>query len=82
MHHIPLDRPRSNDGDFDHEVVEIPRAQTRQHRHLRARFDLKDPDGVGVADHVVDERVFGGDCVELIAGKRRRDGETERRSGN
>ncbi|VWC21510.1 hypothetical protein BSE24067_05885 [Burkholderia seminalis] len=48
-----LDRPWSHDGDLNHQIVVITRSQTRQHRHLRARFDLEHADRVGAADHVV-----------------------------
>jgi hypothetical protein len=32
-----------------------------QHRHLRAGFDLKHADGVGLADHRVGARILGRD---------------------
>ena len=60
MHHVALDRTRADDRDFDHQVVVRTRPQPRQHRHLRARLDLEHAHRVGVADHVVDRRVFGG----------------------
>ena len=47
MHHLALDRSRPHDRHFDHEIVEILRAQARQHGHLRPRFDLKDARRVG-----------------------------------
>ena len=52
--------PGPDDRDFDDQVVVRARPQPRQHRHLRARLDLEHAHGVGVADHVVDRRVFGG----------------------
>ena len=64
MNHVPLDRPGPNDRHLDHEVVEAPRPQPRQHRHLGPGLDLEHPDGVGGADHVVDGGVFGRDRVE------------------
>ena len=35
MHHAALDRPWTDDGDLDHQIVERGRFQSRQHRHLR-----------------------------------------------
>jgi len=81
MNHISLDRAGPDDRDFDDQVVEFIRAQTRKHGHLGAGFDLEDADGVGIADHGVNGGVFGGDGVKGEGGrKRRRDGETKRRS--
>ncbi len=61
MHHTAGDRARPDERDFDDEVIEVARTQARQHRHLRARFDLERADGVGGADHVVRGLVLGGD---------------------
>jgi hypothetical protein len=36
MHHAPLDRAGTHDRHFDHQIVEISRAQARQHAHLGA----------------------------------------------
>ena len=58
MHHVALDRPRSNKSDFDDQIVEAFRLEARQHGHLGARFDLEDADGIGVADHFINGRVF------------------------
>ncbi|MCY1396686.1 hypothetical protein D9M71_116670 [compost metagenome] len=60
MDHVPLDRPRTDDGDLDHQVVERPGFQARQHGHLRPRLDLEYADGVGAADHVVGGLVLLG----------------------
>ncbi len=57
MHHVALDRPRAHDRDLDDEVVEFPRLEARQHRHLRAALDLEHADRVGARQHVVDRRV-------------------------
>ena len=58
MHHLALNRSRPHDRHFDDEVVEIARPEARQHGHLGARFDLKDADGVGAANHVVHRAVL------------------------
>ena len=63
--HVALNGAGSDDRDFDDQVVEGSRLQTRQHRHLRPALDLEDPDRVGVANHVVDGGILGGDGVEL-----------------
>ncbi len=70
MHHVALDRAGPDDRDLDDEVVVRAGPQPRQHRHLRARLDLEHAHRVGVADHVVDRRVFGGhgrECPALAA---------------
>ena len=58
MHHVALDRPRPHDRDFDHEVVEFLRLETRQHRHLGAAFDLEYAERVGALQHVINRRLF------------------------
>ena len=64
MHHVTLDGTWTHDGDFDHEVVERTRLEPWQHRHLRARFDLKDTHRIGLTDHVVGRTIFCWDRVE------------------
>ena len=64
MDHVALDRAGTDDRDLDDEVVEGARSQAREHRHLRARFDLEDADGVGEADHVVGRGILGWDAVQ------------------
>jgi hypothetical protein len=65
MHHIALDRARPHDRDFDDEVVKGLGLEARQHRHLGARFNLKRPHGVRLADHGVGRRVLGGNGREI-----------------
>jgi len=65
MNHFPLDRPGADDRHLDHQVVILPRPQPRQHRHLRPRLHLENTNGVGPAQHVVHEGVFGGDGVKI-----------------
>ena len=59
MHHFTLNGSRPNDGDLDHQVVVAGRFQARQHRHLRARFDLKHADSIGALNHGVSRWLFG-----------------------
>ena len=66
MHHVALYRTRTNDRDFDDEIVIAARFQPRQHRHLCTRFDLKDTHRVAIADHVVDDRVLGRHRCERV----------------
>ncbi len=68
MHHSALDRSGPHDRDLDDEVVEAPRTQPGQHRHLRAALDLEDAHGVGRAESVVHARVLRGDRRQAIDG--------------
>ncbi len=54
-----LDRPRPDQRDLDDEVVEDPRTQPRQRRHLGAALDLEHPDRVRPGEHVVDGILLG-----------------------
>ena len=58
MHHVALDRAGTDDGDFDHEVIEGARPQARQHVDLGAGFHLKDADAVALAEHRIDARIL------------------------
>ncbi len=53
MDHLPLNRSRPDDRDLHHDVVKARRLHARQHRLLRARFDLKDADCIGALHHRV-----------------------------
>src|SRR5712692_3003480 len=57
MNRIALDRPGPDDRYLDHQVVEALRPGAGECLHLRARLDLKYPDGVGIAAHLEDLRV-------------------------
>ena len=70
MHHVALDRARSDDGHLDHEIVEASRLQARQHGHLGAGFDLEDAQAVRRAQHGVGGGILGRDLVH----RRRREG--------
>ena len=65
MHHVALDRARPDDRHLDHQVVEGARLDPRQHRHLRAAFDLERAERVGLADHRVGARILGRDGGEI-----------------
>jgi hypothetical protein len=72
MHHVALDGPRPHDRNFNDEIVKSRGLEARQHRHLRARFNLKAAHGVRCADHGVGRRVLGGDgrgTISLVATK-------------
>ena len=58
MHHIALDRPRAHNRDLNDQIIKLARAQTRQHVHLRAAFDLKDAKRIPLTQHRVGFRVF------------------------
>ncbi|ENN83893.1 hypothetical protein RHSP_82254 (plasmid) [Rhizobium freirei PRF 81] len=65
MHHITLDRTGPDDRDLDDEVVECPRLDARQHRHLRPALDLEGPERVGPPDHRIGARILGRDGGEI-----------------
>jgi len=67
MHGAALNRARAHNRHLDDEIVELTRPQTRQHAHLRARFNLEHPDGIGAANHVVRLFVFLWNVVHLEA---------------
>ncbi len=79
MHHLPDDRPRPHDRHFDHQVIKTSRLQARQHGHLRPRLNLKYPQRVRAADHVVDMRILRGNGGEREG--RRHEGTEARRGG-
>ena len=54
MNHPAGDRPRPDNTDFHHQIVEVPWLETRQHCHLRATLDLKNAHRVAFTDHVED----------------------------
>ena len=57
MHQMTLNRSRSNDGDFDHQIVKFSRFHPRQGGHLGATLDLEHPNRVGPAKHIVGCRI-------------------------
>ena len=57
IQHLAHDRAGPDDGHLHHDVVETLRPEARQAGHLRAAFHLKQPDGVGVLQRVVDQRI-------------------------
>ena len=59
--HIPLNGAWPDDGNLDDQVIKTPGPESRKHAHLSSAFDLKDPERIGFADHVVDTRVLGRD---------------------
>jgi len=53
IYHVPDNRSGSNDGHLDDDVVKLVRPESWQTRHLRAAFDLKHPDRVGVLQRFI-----------------------------
>ncbi len=51
--HITLNGAGTDDGDFDHKIIKTARFHAGQEIHLRAAFNLKDPDSIGFAEHIV-----------------------------
>ncbi len=68
MHHVALDGAGPHDRDLDHEIVEGPGLQPRQHGHLGPALDLEHPDRVGPVDHVVDDRLLPRQGRQRIGG--------------
>ncbi len=54
--HVALNRPRADDRHLDYDVVKLCGLHPRQHRHLRAAFDLEGAERVGLLNH----RIGGG----------------------
>ena len=68
MNRAALDRPGTDQRDFDDKVVEFTRPQAGQRRHLRTRLDLEHADRVGGAQHVVDGLFLRDGCqIDLVA---------------
>ena len=55
MDHTACNGSGSHDADFDHQIVEVPRFESRQHRHLRSALDWKTPT-VSLLQHHVEDR--------------------------
>ena len=64
--HVALDRAWPDDRHLDGEVIKFTRAQARQHVDLRPAFDLKNPDTVALAQHVIDIRSIIGNALQAI----------------
>ena len=58
MHHIALYRAGADNRHFDHQIVKVTRLQARQHVHLRTAFNLKNTDGFGAAQHVINRAIL------------------------
>ena len=64
MDHVALDGPGSDDSHLDHQIIKAARPEPWEHAHLSTAFDLKDSNGIGLADHVVDARILWRDGRE------------------
>jgi hypothetical protein len=62
---LPLDRAGPDECDLDGQVVERARPQPRQRGLLCAGFNLEHAHRVGLAEHVVHQRVVSRDGVQL-----------------
>ena len=65
MDHIALDGAGSDDGDFDHEIVEAVGFHAGEGCHLCAAFDLEDADGVGFLHEFEGGGIVFGECGEI-----------------
>ena len=65
VNHLADDGPRSDDGDFHHQVVESTWLHAGEGRHLGAAFDLEDAHRVGLLDHLIGVGVIGGQSGQI-----------------
>ena len=65
MDRVTLDRTGADDRHLHDQVVEAARLRLPQRLLLGAQLDLEEPDGVDLADHVVDALVVEGQRVEV-----------------
>ena len=63
VHHAALNRSRPYDSHLNHQVVIGTGLQTWQHAHLGAALNLKHPDGIGAANHVVGGYIVAGNIL-------------------
>ena len=54
--HLSCDRARANQRHLRHQIIKLLRIVSGKRGHLRPRFDLEHPNGVGLADGFVDVR--------------------------
>ena len=59
MHHAALNGAGAHDGHFADQIIELARAHPGQKVQLRPAFHLKDANGIGPAQHVIDLWVLG-----------------------
>src|SRR5690606_37893744 len=57
MHHITLDRTRTNNRNLDNKIIKYTRLDARKHIHLRSAFHLKYPQRIAFAKHVIDRLI-------------------------
>ena len=57
IQHLADNRARPDDSDLHHDVVKALWLEAWKTRHLRAAFHLKQTDGVGFLQGLVDQRV-------------------------
>ena len=65
MDRIALDRTGADDRHLHDQIVETARLRLPERLLLRARFDLEEPDGVHLADHVEHTLVVERQSVEV-----------------
>ena len=58
MHHIALNRPGPDNRHLYNKIMKTAWLQTRQHRHLSARFHLKHANGLALAQHIISCQIF------------------------
>ena len=71
MDHIALNRSGTDNGHLNDQIIETDRLEARQHAHLRPALDLKDPDRIGLTEHLIDRRILarhGGEAKVAAIG--------------
>ena len=58
MHHIALDRTGAHNRHLDHQIIKRARLHPWQEIHLRPALDLKHPDTIGAAQHIINARIL------------------------
>ena len=60
VYQISLDRTGPHDRHLNHQIVKTAGPESGQHAHLGPALDLENSHRLGLADHVVDPGIFGG----------------------
>ena len=58
MHHITLDRTGTHNRHLDDQIIKRAWLHPWQEIHLRPALDLKHPDTIGAAQHIIDFRIL------------------------
>ena len=65
VHHIALNGAWPDNRHLYHQIVKTARLEPRQHRHLRPALNLEHANRIGIAEHLIDGRVFSWDRGQI-----------------